>query len=62
MALGLPLTPGTVMYGASQTKATFAYMVMQLVDEGKVDLDRSIADYLLMPLPDYPKYADLTDD
>ena len=59
---GLPLTPDTVMYGASLTKATFAYMVMQLVDEGKVNLDRSIADYLPKPLPDYPKYADLAGD
>jgi len=57
-----PLTLDTVMYGASQTKATFAWMVMQLVDEGKIDLDRSIADYLPKPLPDYPKYADLKDE
>jgi CubicO group peptidase (beta-lactamase class C family) len=62
VAQGLPLTPDTVMYGASLTKATFAYMVMQLVDEGKIDLDRSIADYLPKPLPDYPKFADLAGD
>lgn len=61
-AAGQPLTPGTLMYGASLTKATFAYMVMQLVDEGKVDLDRSIADYLPQPLPSYPNYADLAHD
>ncbi len=58
----LPLTPDTVMYGASLTKATFAYMVMQLVDEGKIDLDRSISEYLPKPLPDYPKYIDLAGD
>ena len=39
-------TPGTVTYGASFTKATFAYVIMQLVDEGRIDLDRSIAVYL----------------
>jgi len=61
-AQGAPLAPDTVMYGASLTKATFAYMVMQLVDEGKIDLDRSIADYLPKALPDYPKYADLASD
>ena len=61
-AQGAPLTTDTVMYGASLTKATFAYMVMQLVDEGKIDLDRSIAGYLPQPLPDYPKYADLAND
>lgn len=59
---GQPLTPDTVMYGASLTKATFAVMVMQLVQEGRVDLDRPIADDLPKPLPDYPKYADLAGD
>ena len=58
----LPLQPDTVMYGASLTKATFAYLVMQLVDEGRIDLDRSIADYLPRPLPDYEHYADLVSD
>lgn len=57
-----PLTPDTVMYGASLTKAVFAYTVMQLVDEGKLDLDTSIATYLPKPLPAYTgegeKYAD----
>lgn len=50
---GEPLTPDTIMYGASLTKAVFAYTVMQMVDEGRLDLDRSIADYLPRPLPDY---------
>ncbi|HVW07592.1 MAG TPA: serine hydrolase domain-containing protein [Bryobacteraceae bacterium] len=59
---GLPLTPQTVMYAASLTKATFAYMVMQLVDEKRIDLDRPIAEYLPQPLPNYPKYADLAND
>ena len=58
----LPLTTDTVMYGASLTKATFAYMVMQLADEGRIDLDASIATYLPKPLPDYDKYADLKGD
>jgi CubicO group peptidase (beta-lactamase class C family) len=50
---GDPLTTDTVMYGASLTKAVFAYTVMQLVEEGKLELDRPIADYLPKPLPDY---------
>jgi len=59
----LPLEPDTIMYGASLTKATFATFVMQLVGEGKLDLDRPIAALLPKPLPDYPAYADLkTDD
>ena len=67
-AAGLPLQPDTVMYGASLTKTAFAYMVMQLVDEGRLDLDTPIAEYLERPLPAYPteaKYApwvDLADD
>src|SRR5687767_574294 len=58
----LPLQTDTVMYGASLTKFAFAYMVMQLVDEGKLDLDRSIAEYLPKPLPEYPFYAALASD
>src|SRR5579863_3988542 len=38
-AKGDPLTTDTVMYGASLTKTVFAYMVMQLVDQGKLNLD-----------------------
>jgi CubicO group peptidase (beta-lactamase class C family) len=52
-AKGDPLTVDTVMYGASITKAVFGYLVMQLVDEGKVDLDRPIADMLPRPIPEY---------
>lgn len=58
----LPLLSDTIMYGASLTKATFAYMLMQLVDEGRVNLDTPIDHYLPKPLPDYPNYADLKDD
>jgi len=57
-----PLTTETVMYGASLTKAAFAYMVMTLVDEGRVELDRPIADSLQRLLPEYQKYQDLADD
>jgi CubicO group peptidase (beta-lactamase class C family) len=52
-ARGDPLTPQTIMYGASLTKAVFAYSVLRLVDEGKVDLDKPIAGMLANPLPDY---------
>ena len=56
-AAGDPLQTDTVMYGASLTKAAFAYTVMQLVEEGRLDLDASIARYLSKPLPDYPPVA-----
>jgi CubicO group peptidase (beta-lactamase class C family) len=57
-----PLQTDTVMYGASLTKLAFTYMVLQLVDERLVDLDRPIGAYLGKPLPEYPKYADLAND
>ena len=62
VAKHLPLQTDTIMYGASLTKFAFAYMVMQLVDEGKIDLDRSIANYLAKPLPEYPFYEALAGD
>ncbi len=52
-ASSAPLEANSIMYGASLTKMAFAYMVLQLVDEGVVDLDRSIRDYLPQPLPSY---------
>jgi CubicO group peptidase (beta-lactamase class C family) len=57
-AKGEPLTRDTVMYGASLTKAVFAYTVLQLVDDKTVDLDASIAAYLQKPLPDYTGFDD----
>lgn len=58
----LPMTEDTVMYGASFTKAVFAYMVMQLVDERSLDLDKPVYLYLDKPLPEYEKYSDLASD
>lgn len=52
-ARGEPLTIDTIMYGASLTKAAFAYAVMQIAEEGKLDLDRPVAEYLAEPLPAY---------
>jgi CubicO group peptidase (beta-lactamase class C family) len=52
-AAGAPLQTDTVMYGASLTKAAFAWYVMTLVDEGVVDLDTPIDRYLPQPLPSY---------
>ena len=71
-AKGDPLTTDTVMYGASLTKAVFAYIVMQLVDQGKLKLDTPLKDDLDKPLPEYGPdttypdkygpYKDLADD
>ncbi len=71
-AKGDALTTDTVMYGASLTKTVFAYIVMQLVDQGKIDLNLPIKDDLDQPLPSYGPdpvfpdkygpYKDLADD
>jgi CubicO group peptidase (beta-lactamase class C family) len=53
-AAGEPLGTDTIMYGASLTKAVFAYTVMQLAEEGRIELDAPISRYLSKPLPDYP--------
>lgn len=48
-----PLTVDTVMYGASLTKTVFAYFILQLHDEGLIDLDQTIDTILPKPLPEY---------
>jgi len=58
----LLLTADSVMTAASWSKVAFAYMVMQLVDEKILDLDKPVYQYLPKPLPEYPKYADLAGD
>jgi CubicO group peptidase (beta-lactamase class C family) len=58
----LPLTTDTIMYGASLTKTAFAYMLLQLVDEGRLKLDTSVATLLPRPLPEYADYKDLAGD
>jgi CubicO group peptidase (beta-lactamase class C family) len=63
-AQGDPLRTDTIMYGASLTKAAFAYTVLQLADEGIIELDAPIAQYLDKPLPAYAtedKYAPWSD-
>lgn len=56
------LRTDTVMYGASLTKTAVAYLVLQLVDEGRIDLDRPLAEYLPKPLPEYEEFAALAGD
>jgi CubicO group peptidase (beta-lactamase class C family) len=43
-------------------KPLFGYIVMQLVDEGKIDLDKPLYQYLPKPLPRYDNYKDLEGD
>ncbi|WP_412468807.1 serine hydrolase domain-containing protein [Pedobacter sp. KLB.chiD] len=49
----IPLQPNKIMYGASLAKMVFAYIVMQLVQEKVIDLDKPLVDYLEKPLPEY---------
>ena len=52
-AKGDPLQTDTVMYGASLTKTVMAYTTLTLVDQGKLDLDAPLADYLERSLISY---------
>jgi D-alanyl-D-alanine-carboxypeptidase/D-alanyl-D-alanine-endopeptidase len=63
-----PLERSSIMYGASLSKMVFAYLVMQLVQEKLLDLDKPLVGYLDIPLVDYqwknPRrgYHDLQND
>jgi CubicO group peptidase (beta-lactamase class C family) len=62
------LKTSSVLYGASFSKAVFAYIVMQLVQEKIIDLDKPLGEYLSRPLVEYkfsnPRkgYQDLAND
>lgn len=47
---GEPLTDSTNIYGASLSKAVFGVLVMQLVEEGLLDLDTPLETYLDKPI------------
>jgi len=57
-----PLTVNSVMVGASLTKVAFAYLVMKLVDDHVIDLDKPVYEYLPRPLSDYPAWRDIAND
>ncbi|MEP7129054.1 MAG: serine hydrolase domain-containing protein [Chitinophagales bacterium] len=64
----IPLQPSSILYGASFAKTVFAYIAMQFVQEGIIDLDKPLVDYLKSPLPEYKiigwnkGYQDLKND
>ena len=67
-AKGEPLTPQTIMYGASLTKAVFGYWTAMQADRGRIDLDAPLAARLAKSLPEYGNpdaygnWGDLTGD
>jgi len=63
------LKTNTNIYGASLSKAVFAVLVMKLVEEGVISLDKPLQEYLPKPIYDYPptkkwhdNYSDLKGD
>ncbi|MFC2083748.1 serine hydrolase [Bacteroidota bacterium] len=52
----------TIFSAASFSKTVFAYLVMLLVEDGIMDLDKSLQEYLDKPLQEYPNYKDLNGD
>jgi CubicO group peptidase (beta-lactamase class C family) len=52
----------TCFYAASLSKSLFAFLVMQLMDERIIDLDKPVYTYLPKPLPEYADYKDLAGD
>ena len=64
-----PINEFSNFYGASLSKAVFAVLVMKLVEEGKLDLDKPLQEYLPKPVYEYQpvtrwhdNYADLKGD
>jgi len=52
----------TCFYGASLSKSLFAVLVMQLVEAGKLNLDKPLYTYLPKPIPEYEDYKELAGD
>ena len=64
-----PISSSTNFYGASLSKVVFAVLVLKLVEEGKLELDKPLQEYLPKPIYEYPgkkkwhdNYSDLKGD
>jgi len=57
-----PLTVNSIMVAGSLTKVAFAYLVMKLVDDHVIDLDKPVYEYLSRPLSDYPAWRNIAND
>ncbi|MFN8356338.1 MAG: serine hydrolase domain-containing protein [Spirosomataceae bacterium] len=56
------LDTASVMYGASLSKAVFAYLTMKLVQGKVIDLDKPLYKYLSKPISEYEYFSDLKSD
>jgi CubicO group peptidase (beta-lactamase class C family) len=59
---GIAFDEETVTGAASFSKTVFAYLVVLLMEEGIIDPDSPLHEYLSQPLPEYPNYTDLAED
>jgi CubicO group peptidase (beta-lactamase class C family) len=50
LSTGRPLRTSTELYGASLSKAVFAVLVLKLVEQGILELDRPLQEYITEPL------------
>lgn len=58
---GEPATTATLFEAASMTKPAFAYVVMKLAAEGRLDLDRPLAEVVALPaVPGQPELSRIT--
>jgi|GEM_PF-182603 len=56
-----PVDSQTVFEACSMSKLPFAYVALKLAEEGQLDLDRPLVEYLDKPyLPDEPQHARIT--
>lgn len=61
IATGQPVTPQTVFEACSLSKPVVAFGALKLCDQGLLELDRPLSDYLPTPyLPDEPYLAQMT--
>lgn len=61
-ALKQKLDTNTIMYAASFSKSVFAYLIMKLIDEKVIELDKPLFMYLRKPISEYEYFADLASD
>ena len=55
-----PVTDQTLFSAASLSKTVFAYIVLQLSEEGKIDLDTPLSHYWPTPITDDPRLNRIT--